>query len=84
MHEAAASCKEIARAPVTIWEPQRVTLAGYRYSVRHEMKVQLVTPYRVSHLQHYGLTVRGNVTVCTHLYSAVHLFNFSLSGHNFF
>jgi len=26
------------------------------------MKVQLVTPYRVSHLQRYGVTVRGNVT----------------------
>ena len=26
------------------------------------MKVQLVTPYRVTHLQRYGVTVRGNVT----------------------
>ena len=26
------------------------------------MKVPLVTPYRVSHLQRYGVTVRGNVT----------------------
>ena len=26
------------------------------------MKVQLVTPYRLSHLQRYGVTVRGNVT----------------------
>ena len=26
------------------------------------MKVQLVTPYRVSHLQRYGVTVRRNVT----------------------
>ena len=26
------------------------------------MKVQLVTPYRVSHLQPYGVTVRGKVT----------------------
>jgi hypothetical protein len=26
------------------------------------MKVQLVTPHRVSHLQRYGITVRGNVT----------------------
>jgi hypothetical protein len=38
------------------------------------MKVQIVTPYRVSHLQRYGVTERGNVTsvvtlqVCTHLY----------------
>jgi hypothetical protein len=29
--------------------------------VRHGMKVQLVIPYRVSHLQRYGVTVRGNV-----------------------
>jgi len=28
----------------------------------HGMKVQLVTPYRVSHLKRYGVTVRGNVT----------------------
>jgi hypothetical protein len=26
------------------------------------MKVQLVNPYRVSHLQRYGVTIRGNVT----------------------
>ena len=26
------------------------------------MKIQLVTSYRVSHLQRYGVTVRGNVT----------------------
>jgi hypothetical protein len=26
------------------------------------VKVQTVTPYRVSHLQRYGVTVRGNVT----------------------
>jgi hypothetical protein len=26
------------------------------------MKVQTVTPYRVSHWQRYGVTVRGNVT----------------------
>jgi len=26
------------------------------------MKIQLVTPYRVSHLQRYGVTGRGNVT----------------------
>jgi len=62
MYEAAASWKDIARAPVTNWEHQYVTLAGYCYAVRHGMKVQLVTPYRVSHLQRYGVTVRGNVT----------------------
>jgi hypothetical protein len=26
------------------------------------MKVQFVTPYRVSHLQRYGVRLRGNVT----------------------
>jgi len=61
MYEAAASCKDIALAPVTNREPQFVTLAGYCYAVRHGMKVQLVTPYRISHLQRYGVTVRGNV-----------------------
>jgi hypothetical protein len=44
------------------------------------MKVQIVTPYRVSHLQRYGVTVRGKVTsvypaldslLCT--YSGTHL-----------
>jgi hypothetical protein len=49
-------------APVTNWEPPGVTLAGYYYAIRHGMKVQTVTPYRVSHLQRYGVTVRGNVT----------------------
>ena len=49
-------------APVTNRERQCVTLAGYCYAVRHGMKVQLVTPHRVSLLQRYGVTVRGNVT----------------------
>ena len=49
-------------APVNKLERQGVTLAGYCYDVRHGMKVQLVTPYRVSLLQRYGVTVRGNVT----------------------
>ena len=62
MYEAAARCKDIARAPVTNWEPHGLTLAGYCYAVRHGMKFQLVTPYRVSHLQRYGVTVRDNVT----------------------
>jgi len=48
--------------PLTNWERQCVTLAGYCYAVRHGMKVQLVTPYRVNLLQRYGVTVRGNVT----------------------
>jgi len=43
MYEAAASCKDIARAPVTNREPHGViTIAGYCYAVRHGMKVQLV------------------------------------------
>ena len=49
-------------APVTNWERQCVTLAGYCYAMRHGMKVQLVTPYCVSLLQRYGVTVHGNVT----------------------
>jgi hypothetical protein len=50
-------------APVTNWEPHGVTLAGYCYVMRHGMKVQTVTPYRVSHWQRtalrYGVTVQG-------------------------
>jgi len=61
MYEAAASCKDIARTPTINWETHGVTLAGYGYAVRQGMKVQVVTPYRVSHLQRYGVTVRGNV-----------------------
>jgi hypothetical protein len=48
--------------PVTNWEPHGVTLAGYCYAKRHGIRVQIVTPYRVSHLLRYGVTVRGNVT----------------------
>ena len=61
MYEAAASWKDIAPAPVTNWEPRGVTLAGYGYAVRHGMKVQLVIPYRISHLKRYGVTVRANI-----------------------
>jgi hypothetical protein len=50
------------QAPVTNWEPHGVTLAGHCYAMRHGMKVQIVTAYRVSQLQRYGVTVRGNVT----------------------
>jgi len=61
----AASCKGIARAPVTNWEPRGLKLAGY-YAVRYGVKVQLVTPYLVTHLQYYGVTLRVNVTrVCS-------------------
>jgi hypothetical protein len=49
-------------APVTNWETHGVTLAGYCNAMRHVTKVQIVIPYRVSHLQRYGVTVRGNVT----------------------
>jgi hypothetical protein len=52
----------IGLAPVTNWEPHGVKLAGYCYGMRHGMKVQILTPYRVSHLQRYGVAVRGNVT----------------------
>jgi hypothetical protein len=62
MYKAIASCKDIARAPVTNWEPPGVTLTGYCYAMKHGMKVQLVTAYHVSHLQYYGDTVCGNVT----------------------
>jgi len=62
MYEVAASCKVFALAPVTNWEPQCVMLPGYCYAVRHRMKAQLVNPYRVSHLQHYSVTVPSNVT----------------------
>ena len=60
MYEAAANCKDIARTPVTNWEPHGVTLAGCGYAVRHGMKVQLVTPYRVSHMQRYGVNAYRN------------------------
>ena len=33
------------------------------------MKVQLVTPYRVSHCQSYGVRVRVTLLVCAHLNS---------------
>jgi hypothetical protein len=62
MCEAAVHCKDIARAPVTNWEPQCVMLTGYCYAVRHGMKVQLITLYHVTHLQRFGVTVHGNVT----------------------
>jgi hypothetical protein len=48
--------------PVKNWEPHGVTLAGYCYAMRQELKFHFVTPYRVSHLKRYGVTERGNVT----------------------
>jgi hypothetical protein len=48
-----------------LYDPERranLTLAGCCYVMRHGMKVQIVTLYCVSHLQRYGVTVRGNVT----------------------
>jgi hypothetical protein len=56
MYEAAASCKDIARTPVTNWEPPDLTLAGYCYAKRHGMKVQIVTPYRVSLVTPYRVS----------------------------
>jgi hypothetical protein len=73
MYEAATSCKGRARAPVTNWESPGVTLAGYCYAIRHEIKVQIETPYRVSHLQRYGVTVRGNVTSVYTPYDLLHV-----------
>ena len=61
MYEAAASCRDIVQAPITNWEPQCLTLAGY-YTVRYGLKVQLVTPYCVIHLKFYEVTLRSNVT----------------------
>jgi hypothetical protein len=58
MYEAAANCKYISRAPVINWEPPDLTLVEYYYAMRHGMKVQIVTPYRVSLLQLYGFTER--------------------------
>jgi hypothetical protein len=49
-------------AAVTNWEPHGVTLAGYCYAMRRGMKAQNVTPFLVSHLQRYGVTVRCNIT----------------------
>jgi hypothetical protein len=49
-------------APVTNWETHGVRLAEYYCTMRQGMNVQIVTPYRVSHLQCYGVTGRGNVT----------------------
>jgi hypothetical protein len=61
-------------APVTNWEPHDVTLSEYCYGMRHGVKVQIVTLYRVSHLNVTALryavtlqcvptfTVRGNAT----------------------
>jgi hypothetical protein len=62
MYEAAASYNYITQAPITNWEPHCVTLAGYCYAMRHVMKVQILTPYCVTHLQRYGIMVHSNVT----------------------
>jgi hypothetical protein len=67
-------------APVTNWEPHGVKLAGYCYGMRHGMKVQIVTPYRVSYLQRYGVTIRGNVTSVPTLICSIriHITNYFL------
>jgi hypothetical protein len=50
---------------ITNWEPHGVTLAGYFNTMKHGMKVQIVTLFRVSNLQSYCVSVRGNVTSMT-------------------
>jgi hypothetical protein len=62
MYEATASCKDIARTPVNKLGTPMCNARRILCAVRHGMKVQLVTPYCVSRLQRYGVTVRGNVT----------------------
>jgi hypothetical protein len=54
VHDASGSHNKLG----TPWSNAR------RILLRHEagMKVQTVAPYHVSHLQRYGVTVRGNVT----------------------
>jgi hypothetical protein len=42
-------------ALVTNWEPHGVTLTGYCTTMRHGVKGQIVTLYRVSHSQRYGV-----------------------------
>jgi hypothetical protein len=64
MYADTSSCNYVALVPVTNWETPDLTLAGYCYAMRHGIKIQIVTPYRVSHLQRYGVTERGNVTRC--------------------
>jgi hypothetical protein len=87
MYEAAASCKDIARTPVTNWEPRdvygmkvqlvcNVTRLRYAVTLRGydtRLFVQLVTPYRITTLQHYVVTVRGNVTSVDPALTILHL-----------
>jgi len=68
MYEAAASCKDIILSSVSNWETHCVTLAGYSYTERHGMKVQLVSSYRVSHLQRYGIV--GTSRLIVHVLSS--------------
>jgi hypothetical protein len=61
MYKASASCKDIARASVTNWEPQCVN--ARRILLRREARDESSARKSVScHLQRYGVTVRGNVT----------------------
>jgi hypothetical protein len=53
-HDASGSRNKL----VTPWCNARRIL----FAMRHGMKVQIVTPYRVSHLQRYGVMVRGSVS----------------------
>jgi hypothetical protein len=56
MYEATASCKDITRAPVAC------NVTRLRYAVTLQLSVQLVSPYRVTHLQRYEVTLCGNIT----------------------
>ena len=40
----------------------RSYVTGLRYAVTLQVRVRLVTPYRVTHLQRYEVTLHGNVT----------------------
>jgi hypothetical protein len=55
-------------APITNREPHGVALAGYCYTTRHGMKVNIVTLFRVIQLQSYNATAQ----VCTHLKLIIH------------
>jgi hypothetical protein len=57
MYEAAASCKDISRTPVTNWEPHGVTPAGYclRREARDESSARnSVSCESLATLRRYG------------------------------
>jgi hypothetical protein len=59
-------------APVTNWEPHGVTLAGYCYAMRHGMKVQIVSLFRVIHLQRHGTDRNLQLHLAVSLFSPTH------------